>query len=165
MSAKQVGPWGEKSEVALEKMAKHPTAQGCYEQDGEIDLVIYDLAKIFQLATDANPNILELLFLDDRDILYQQKSWEILRENRDLFLSKKVKHTYTGYAMSQLKRIKGHRSWLMNLLPKPLGKTSTLKTTAASNVNNLLEENAKKTIREWQVQEGLKTISKELLKM
>jgi predicted nucleotidyltransferase len=35
-----------------------------------------------------------------------------LREMRELFLSRKVKHTFSGYAASQLKRIKGHYRWL-----------------------------------------------------
>jgi hypothetical protein len=37
-----------------------------------------------------------------------------LHEERHHFLSKKVQQTYLGYAMAQLKKIRTHRSWLLN---------------------------------------------------
>ncbi len=78
------------------------------------DLVIYELRKYLALAADANPNILELLFVDDSDVLQTTKAGDKLRAHRHLFLSKKAKHTFSGYAMSQLKRIESHRRWLLN---------------------------------------------------
>ncbi len=78
------------------------------------DLVIYELRKYLVLAADANPNILELLFVDDSDVLATTKVGDKLRAHRHLFLSKKAKHTFSGYAMSQLKRIESHRRWLLN---------------------------------------------------
>ena len=78
------------------------------------DLVIYELRKYIALAADANPNILEIVFADDSDILSITDVGRILRSNRHLFLSKKARHTFSGYAMSQLKRIESHRRWLLN---------------------------------------------------
>jgi uncharacterized protein len=77
------------------------------------DLVIYDIRKFFKLAADCNPNALEILFVDPSDIVYIDFLGEILLENRDLFLSKKIKFTMLGYAVSQLHRIKLHRRWLL----------------------------------------------------
>lgn len=37
-----------------------------------------------------------------------------LRCDCTAFISKKAKHTFSGYAHAQLKRIKTHRSWLLN---------------------------------------------------
>lgn len=81
--------------------------------EGE-DKVIYDLRKIVNLMADNNPNCLELLFTDPRYFLTIKPEWEVFIENRDLFLSKKVRYSYAGYAHAQLKRIKRHRNYLLN---------------------------------------------------
>lgn len=78
------------------------------------DLVVYELRKYLNLAADANPNILELLFCDDSDVLKLSPAGEMLRASRHLFLSKKARHTFSGYAMSQLKKIESHRRWLLH---------------------------------------------------
>ena len=66
------------------------------------------------LAADCNPNILEVLWVDEYDILYISDVGRMIRNCRELFLSQKAKHTFSGYAISQLKRIKTHRKWLLD---------------------------------------------------
>ena len=78
------------------------------------DTTVFSLKKFMRLAADANPNIIELLYAPEDCIKEIHPTWERLREKRDLFLTAKAYHTFTGYAHSQLKRIKGHRAWLMN---------------------------------------------------
>ncbi len=78
------------------------------------DQVIYGVQKFFKLAADCNPNIIEVLFVDERHIRMITPAGQLMREHRDLFLSKKARHTFAGYAHAQLKRIKGHRAWLDN---------------------------------------------------
>lgn len=80
----------------------------------DVDLVIYSLRKFAKLAADCNPNIIEVLHVDDSDVLFQDEFGERLREKRNDFLSKKARHTFAGYAHAQLKRIKTHRDWLLN---------------------------------------------------
>jgi uncharacterized protein len=80
----------------------------------EPDLVIYDIRKFFKLAADCNPNIIEVLWTDPSDHLRVTPLGERLLEHRALFLSQKARHTFSGYAISQLKRIKGHYRWLKN---------------------------------------------------
>jgi len=67
-----------------------------------------------RLAADANPNILELLFSPPDCIKLMTPYMEKLIDNRDLFISKKIRFTYAGYAFNQLKRIKGHRAYLLS---------------------------------------------------
>ena len=74
------------------------------KQDDDIEFVVYDIRKFFNLAANANPNILELLFLDPADYLIMTELGERLIANRDKFLSRKVVHTYSGYAHSQLQK-------------------------------------------------------------
>lgn len=80
----------------------------------EPDVVIYELTKFFKLAAASNPNVVEVLFVDDADIIYMNDLGAEIRANRDKFLSKRIKNTFAGYAFSQLKRIKLHRKYLLN---------------------------------------------------
>lgn len=79
-----------------------------------VDSVVYSIDKFARLAADCNPNIIEILFCDDNDILKIDEFGEELRSMRKLFLSQKAKHTFSGYAVSQVKRLKTHRGYLMN---------------------------------------------------
>lgn len=80
----------------------------------EPDLVIYDIRKFFQLARDCNPNIIEVLWGERVDDVILTPEGRLLVDNRDLFLSKKARHTFSGYALAQLKRINVHYRWLTN---------------------------------------------------
>jgi len=83
------------------------------------DRVIYEITKFINLATQANPNILELLFIDKKFIKKTSPEAELLREHRNLFLTARCKFTYSGYAFAQLKRIKNHKKWINNPPIKP----------------------------------------------
>lgn len=87
--------------------------QNFEQQEIGKDATIFAIKKFFNLAKDCNPNIIEMLNVDEKFILYIDKYGKKLRENRDLFLSKKAKFTFSGYAFAQLKRIKGHMKWIM----------------------------------------------------
>jgi predicted nucleotidyltransferase len=76
------------------------------------DSTIFALRKFARLAIDCNPNIIEVLFGDDEDVMFADQFGCRLRAIRHEFLSLKAKHTFSGYAFSQ--RIKTHRSWLLN---------------------------------------------------
>lgn len=78
------------------------------------DLVVFDLRKFIHLASQCNPNVIEILFVDEADRLQVTPLGERLLEMRDLFLTKRVRHTFSGYAASQLKRIRTHCRWLRN---------------------------------------------------
>jgi hypothetical protein len=50
--------------------------------------------------------------VDDADRVTVRKAGVALLAARDLFLTKRVRHTFSGYAASQLKRIRVHNRWL-----------------------------------------------------
>jgi hypothetical protein len=77
------------------------------------DEELHELRKFLKLAAECNPNIIEFLYVD-RLITHETDVWRRIRENRHLFLSKKARYTFSGYAMAQLKRIKTHRGYLLN---------------------------------------------------
>lgn len=84
------------------------------EQDLDREGTIYELGKFVHLATQCNPNILDVLFCRDEDVRVITEYGEVLRDHRDMVISAKAKHTFSGYATSQLKRIKSHKKWLMD---------------------------------------------------
>ena len=73
--------------------------------DEATDTTIYAFNKIIHLLTDANPNIIEILGLEDDQYLYLSPLAKELLANKDLFLSQKVFYTFGGYAKSNLKRL------------------------------------------------------------
>ncbi len=78
------------------------------------DAVVYDIRKFFNLAAECNPNIIEVLHTDPSDHFVVDPIGEIILEHKNDFLSKKIKHTFLGYSVSQLKRIQTHKRWIMN---------------------------------------------------
>ena len=79
----------------------------------EPDAVVYGIRKFFKLAADCNPNIIEVLWTDSSDHLLRTPLGETLLKYKEDFLSKKAKFTFTGYAVSQLRRIKTHREMVI----------------------------------------------------
>ena len=75
---------------------------------------MYAIAKFARLCSDCNPHLLELLFCREAEVRFCSAAGRALRDAAPLFLSQKVAQTFTGYALSQLKRIQGHRQWLLN---------------------------------------------------
>lgn len=80
------------------------------------DTVIYEIRKFFDLASQSNPNVIEVLHTDPSDHLHVSPIGEMILNHKDEFLSKRVKYSFLGYAFSQLKRIKLHRGYLLNPL-------------------------------------------------
>lgn len=78
------------------------------------DIEIYGLTKFFVLSLDANPNLFDVLWAPPETWLVHTETWQHIYDNRYAFLSTKVRHTFSGYAHSQLKRLQTHRGWLMN---------------------------------------------------
>lgn len=93
---------------------KFEQAEKYVSKGADVDEVMYDIRKFIGLAANANPNILEVLFVDPGDIIYINDLGRKLREHSDLFVTKKIRHTMAGYAHSQAQRIRTHRSWLLN---------------------------------------------------
>ncbi len=89
----------------------------CEDSDEE-DTKLYELAHFMKLCLDCNPNIIETLWVDDRDIVFRTPAYDMLRENRHKLLSSKIAFTTSGYAIAQLKRIKGHNKWINNPQPE-----------------------------------------------
>lgn len=75
------------------------------------DSTAYSIQKFFQLASQCNPNIVELLFIPDDLAVVRTKYSDAIRAEKQLFLSKKARASFEGYAYQQLHRLKNHKAW------------------------------------------------------
>jgi len=132
------------------------------------DLVIYSFKKFSKLAADCNPTIVEILFTSDEDVIFCNEFGQEVRDFRQNFLSSKAKHTFLGFAHSQLKRIKTHRAWLRNPpsapptrkefgLPETMGMTKAeLGAFEALEKREMVEDLSKEAIRLYTLEKAYK---------
>jgi uncharacterized protein len=121
-------------------------------QNAPVDLTIFDLRKFVKLAADANPNALEILFTEPEDHLLVHPLMQLLFDARPAFISQKAKHTFSGYARSQMKRINVHYRWLKNPpLAPPTRAEFGLPERTVIPADQLAAANAaiKKQIDQW----------------
>lgn len=71
----------------------------------EWDCVYYELIKFINLLEKGNPNVLSTLWLNDIYVIKSTPEWNCLVSNRNLFASKNVYHSFTGYAHGQFHRM------------------------------------------------------------
>lgn len=71
----------------------------------EWDAVSYELRKFIQMLLNSNPNVITFLWNDESDFLHKDYVGEILRENRNLFVSKKAYKSFQGYAHGEVKKM------------------------------------------------------------
>lgn len=75
----------------------------------EIDCTIFNITRYFTLLMDNNPNILESIYTDEEDVIYQSDIAKNIRKNREVFLHKGLVTQFMGYATSQLKALDKNR--------------------------------------------------------
>ena len=84
--------------------------------DEKNDEVYYELGRFIDLLKKNNPNILELLATPVDKILYKDPILEVL--NPSLFLTKKCKDTFGGFAFTQIKKARGLNKKIVNPVEK-----------------------------------------------
>jgi len=132
--------------------------QGC-----TYDFMIYNIVNYFDLVMENNPNTLDSLFVRREHIMHITKSWEVIRENRKIFLHKGVAKKMKGYAYSQLAKAKNCTEYVQKIRKYEeyykIPHTLTYKDAVNRNYNvhenddvhyeylNLWEEGIRKTKR------------------
>ena len=86
--------------------------------DERNDNRFYSLRNFLELAANANPNILDALYLPQDCLLATSPYWEIIQSNRSIFLTKKICQTYCDYAMGQIKKARGCNKRIHNPQPE-----------------------------------------------
>jgi len=70
------------------------------------DMSVYNIVQFFDLCMANNPNMLDALFVPRRCVLYSTQLMEHIRSNRKVFLHAGAYHKFSGYAYSQLNKMK-----------------------------------------------------------
>ena len=84
--------------------------------DATNDIVYYELGRFIELLGKNNPNILELLATPAEKTLIRHPLLDEIKTT--LFLSKRCKDTFGGYAFTQVKRATGLNKKIMNPMSK-----------------------------------------------
>ncbi|HGS9648377.1 TPA: nucleotidyltransferase domain-containing protein [Clostridioides difficile] len=74
-------------------------------ENKETDTVIYPLKQIITLLLNVNPNVIEILGTRKEDLFVCTEEGKLLKDNVDLFLTKRAANSFGGYAISQLRRL------------------------------------------------------------
>jgi predicted nucleotidyltransferase len=82
--------------------------------DKKNDIVFYEVNRFINLLSKNNPNIIENLFVPKDKILFFDNKIKPLYENRYEFLTKQIKYTFGGYAISQIKKARGLNKKVVN---------------------------------------------------
>lgn len=67
----------------------------------------FEVRRFLQLAQSANPTVIELLWMPEDCVQHVHPAFQHIIDNRDMFLTKKCKHSFTGYAIQQIKKARG----------------------------------------------------------
>lgn len=87
------------------ELRTNPSSSGKQNTSTDTDTVIYSLPKYLHLLAQNNPNIIETLFVPKKNLLFQNELGAKILNLAPLFVSKKVKHTFLGYAFTQKKAL------------------------------------------------------------
>lgn len=84
------------------------------------DRTIYTLKFFAKLLLENNPNIVELLYVDvfDNNVYYRNEWLQFVQVARLYAMSQKIRQTFAGYALSQLKKINTHYRWMSGEPPQ-----------------------------------------------
>jgi uncharacterized protein len=74
-------------------------------EDRATDTVVYFLKQIVSLLLNCNPNTIEILGTKPEQLFICTEEGKLLRDNVQLFLSKKAAASFGGYAIAQLRRL------------------------------------------------------------
>lgn len=80
------------------------------------DIVYYELKRFIELLAKNNPNIIELLNLPERCVLYKHEIMDKIKP--EIFLSRLCEQTFANYAYSQIKKAYGLEKKIVNPVDK-----------------------------------------------
>lgn len=99
----------EGSDIDIRGVAGSPEILGFnhFEQaiDNQTDTVIYAVNKFVSLLVQGNPNIIELLGNDPELYVNMTPEGQMLLDNKELFLTRRIAYSYGGFANDQLRRL------------------------------------------------------------
>lgn len=72
------------------------------------DITYYELRRFIHLASQNNPNIIEILFAPEDVIQFESIAWLPIKAKAKEFLTKTCRFSFGGYAIQQIKKARGY---------------------------------------------------------
>jgi len=82
------------------------------------DRVFFTVKRTIELLAQANPNMLEVLFMPADCVRKRTHGFSMLEEKRAIFVTQQCVDTHLNYALSQIKKARGQNKWINQ--PRPL---------------------------------------------
>jgi hypothetical protein len=86
--------------------------------DASSDHVYYSLRRTFELLSDSNPGLLEVLFTPDDCVIARDPRLAELFAQRSIFVSQQLVQALLGYASGQIKKARGQNKWINQPQPE-----------------------------------------------
>lgn len=86
--------------------------------DDRNNTIYYALRRFLELASNANPSILELLYMPPDCILRCEPAMEHVLRSRNLFVTRRAYESHVEYATAQIARARGRNKWVNNPQPR-----------------------------------------------
>lgn len=120
-----------KDEIDLSIVDKNETGKNT---EDAIDDKSYEIKKYVKLAIMSNPNILEMLYVNDKNLIHIDEYGKQLLDNKYLFISKKAYSSFIGYASSQK-----HKMFIKKENHKQLKEAYNFFTSINNNKTHLMQ--------------------------
>lgn len=78
----------------------------------------YAVRRFCELLSQANPSVLELLWLPADCVLRRTPAWDLLVASRSLFVTRRAVASHSGYALAQIKKARGANKHVWNPQPQ-----------------------------------------------
>lgn len=133
----------------MEKEDLYGLPQNMVDQvnDEKNDNVWYEISKYVALLAKANPTMLESLFVPEKCIRYMHPAFKILRDNRDVFVTKDCFASFTGYAKEQIAKARGLNKKIVNPMTRRKHMVEfcfTFKNQGSQSFDNFLKSHGLK---------------------
>lgn len=87
------------------ELRTNKSGSGIKNTSDDTDCTLYTLPKFIHMAMQNNPNITEMFFAPKKNIIFCNEYGQQLLDAAPLFISKRVRHTFMGYALEQKRKL------------------------------------------------------------
>jgi hypothetical protein len=106
-----------------EVLKANPTTDGldpyiAQVSDETNDVTFFEIGRFLELLEKGNPNIIELLNVPEDCVVYKSELFDKYFPDTSKYLTKQLKHTFVGYAKTQISKAKGMNKKIHNPQPK-----------------------------------------------
>lgn len=92
--------------------------------DSKGDTVYYALRRFLELASGANPNIIELLYMPGNCVRLVDPVFQPILDARQSFITRQAYVSHVRYAQAQVRKARGQNKWINNPQSEKIARAS-----------------------------------------